>query len=137
MIPADLAARLRLLTESIVNPVSPVREITGELPELTAGQRFTARIESALPDGTFRALVAGRSLALALPEAAAPGETLELVVTARTPRLILASRADEAAAAPSAPSTFSRAAQLIGTLFSGGERAPQPALIVGAAPLLP
>ncbi|MBZ0131676.1 MAG: flagellar hook-length control protein FliK, partial [Rhodocyclaceae bacterium] len=90
MIPSDLAARLRVLTESIVNPVSPIRGVNADLPELPVGQRFTARIESALPDGTFRALVAGRSLTLALPQQAKAGDTLDLVVTARTPRLIIA-----------------------------------------------
>lgn len=136
MIPADLAARLRLLTESAVNPVAPVRGIPADLPELPLGQRFTARIESALPDGTFRALVAGRSLTLALPQPARPGDTLDLVVTARTPRLILAEGADEAAAAR-APATLSRAGQFLGSLLAGETSAPRPALVGGAAPLLP
>lgn len=138
MIPSDLAARLRVLTESIVNPVSPVRGIPADLPELTLGQRFTARIESALPDGTFRALVAGRSLTLALPESAAPGDTLELIVTGRTPGLIVAETADhQAQASQSPPTTLSRAGQIISTLLAGEEHAPQPATITRAAPLLP
>lgn len=137
MIPTDLAARLRILTESLVNPVSPVHEISADLPELPVGQRFAARIENALPDGTFRALVAGRSLTLALPQPAKPGDTLELVVTARTPRLILAEGADAAFAEHTASPTLSRAGQLISTLLAGEERAPQPATIARAAPLLP
>ena len=94
MIPSDLAARLRLLGESVVQPVGPVRGIPADLPELLLGQRFTARIESAQPDGTFRAVVAGRSLSLALPDAAQAGDTLDLVVTGRTPQFIAAQRAD-------------------------------------------
>lgn len=137
MIPSDLAARLRVLTESIVNPVSPVREIPADLPEPALGQRFTARVEHALPGGSFRALVAGRSLTLALPESATPGDTLDLVVTARTPGLIVAERADQAQARPSPPPTLSRAGQIISTLLAGEERAPQPATITRAAPLLP
>lgn len=142
MIPADLAARLRTLTESLVNPVSPVHEISADLPELPVGQRFTARIESTLPDGTFRALVAGKSLKLALPQSAKAGDTLELVVTARTPRLIVAEGTEEASASRAAPSaspapTLSRAGQIISTLLAGEERAPQPATITRAAPLLP
>lgn len=133
MIPTDLAARLRLLTESLVNPISPVHEIPAELPDLPIGQRFTARIESALPEGTFRALVAGRSLTLALPQSAKPGDILELVVTARTPRLIVAEGADEA----SPPPTLSRTGQLISTLLAGEERAPQPAIVTRSTPLLP
>ncbi|MCL4724382.1 MAG: flagellar hook-length control protein FliK [Rhodocyclaceae bacterium] len=136
MIPNDLAARLRLLTESVVNPVSAVHEISAELPELAVGQRFAARIESALPDGSFRALVAGRSLTLALPQSAAPGDTLELVVAARTPRLIVAEQAAEGASRQSPP-TLSRAARMIGTLLAGDEAAPRPATISRAAPLLP
>ena len=98
MIPSDLAARLRLLSESLVNPVAPVRGIPDELPELPIGQRFTARIESAQPDGTFRAIVAGRSLNLALPQPARAGDSLDLVVTGRTPRLVAAQPAGAAAA---------------------------------------
>ncbi len=142
MIPTDLAARLRTLTESLVNPVSPVHEISADLPELPVGQRFTARIESALPDGTFRALVAGRSLTLALPQSAKPGDALELVVTARTPRLIVAEGAEETSASRASPPasaapTLSRAGQIISTLLAGEERAPQPATITRTAPLLP
>lgn len=137
MIPIDLAARLRLLTESIVNPVSPVHEVAADLPELPVGQRFVARIENTLPDGTFRALVAGRSLTLALPQQARPGDTLQLVVTARTPRLIIAEGAEESPARPAPPATLSRAGQLISTLLSGEQHAPHPATIARAAPLLP
>lgn len=139
MIPSDLAARLRLLTESIVNPIAPVREIPADLPELAVGQRFTARVESTLPDGTFRALVAGRSLTLALPQPAGPGDTLDLVVAGRTPRLIVAESAEAAPARPSpAPQlpTLSRAGQIIGTLLAGEDHAPRPATIAGADPLL-
>lgn len=137
MIPTDLAARLRLMTESLVNPVSPVHEIPAELPELTIGQRFTARVESALPDGTFRALVAGRSLTLALPQSATPGDTLELVVTARTPRLIVAETAEALSARQSPSPTLSQAGQIISTLLAGEENAPQPPTITRLAPLLP
>lgn len=137
MIPSDLASRLRLLTESVVNPVSPAHEIPADPPEIPVGQRFTARLESALPDGTFRALVAGRNLTLALPQSAKPGDTLELVVTARTPRLIVAENAEGGEMRQSPPATLSRAGQIISTLLSGEARAPQPAAIARALPLLP
>ncbi len=153
MIPSDLAARLRILSESIVNPVTPVRGITADPPELPVGQRFVARVENAQPDGTFRALVAGRSLTLALPQPAQPGDTLDLVVTARTPSLIIAARAGHAPAAsatasastspdnapPTSPApALSRAGRIISTLLASGEnRTPQPATITRATPLLP
>lgn len=135
MIPNDLAARLRLLAEAAVNPVSPTRQVTDELPDLVAGQRFTARIDSVRQDGTFRALVAGRGLTLALPDTAAPGDVLDLVVTARTPRLIVAMEAPVAQERlPRA--TLSGAAQIIGRLLAGGENAVRPASLAGASPML-
>ena len=137
MIPSDLVARLRLLTESTVNPVSAVHEIPADLPALTVGQRFTARIESALPDGTFRALVAGRALTLSLPQSAAPGDTLELVVAERNSRLIVAERAQGESARQAPPATLSHAGRIISTLLAGEEQAPQPATIGRAAPLMP
>jgi len=136
MIPTDLAARLRLLSETIVNPVSAVRGVSAELPELPLGHRFTARIEGVLPDGTFRAIVAERSLTLSLPQSARPGDTLELIVTARTPHLIVAESAKETAARQPQPATLSHTGRLIGTLLANEEQVPQPATLTRSAPLL-
>jgi hypothetical protein len=135
MIPTDLASRLRLLTQTVVNPVSAVQEIAAELPELQPGQRFVARIEGVLPDGSFRALVGERSVTLALAQPARPGESLELVVTARTPRLIFAENAATAAAVDAA--TLSRTGRLLGSLLAAQGPPPQPPRIDAAAPLLP
>jgi len=124
MIPGDLVVRLRLLTETTVQALAPVHEIPADLPEFSAGQRFTARIEAALPDGTFRALVAGRSLTLSLPQPARPGDSLDLVVAERRPQLLVARSAGETPPAPgpaapgSPPATLSRAGQIISTLFA-------------------
>ncbi len=80
MIPADLAARLRLINEaSFFNTEPPVaglqraREIQAQLPELVPGQRFFATLQRTLPDGTFRALVAGQQMTLSLNSAAEVG----------------------------------------------------------------
>lgn len=144
MIPNDLAARLRLMAETIVRPVTPAHEIASDLPDLPHGQRFTARIEAALPDGTFRAVVAGRNLTLSLPESAKAGDTLELVVTERTPRLIVARRAGEAAAQQEqAPATtLSRTGRLISSLLASAtgtmSASARPSVpLGGSTPLLP
>jgi hypothetical protein len=140
MIPSDFTARLRLLNESTVQPLAAVHEIAAELPDFRLGQRFTARIEAALPDGSFRALVAGKSLTLALPQSAKAGDTLDLVVVDRTPRLIVAGRADAAAAAAPPPAaSLSRGGQIISTLLAGGEGgegAAPAAQLLRSAPLL-
>lgn len=144
MIPNDLAARLRLMAESVVRPVAPAHEIASDLPDFPHGQRFTARIEATLPDGTFRAVVAGRNLTLSLPESAKAGDTLELIVTERTPRLIVARRAGEAAAQQEqAPATtLSRTGRLISSLLASAtgtmSASARPSVpLGGSTPLLP
>jgi hypothetical protein len=138
LIPTDIAARLKILLETSVQPVLPVKQLPADLPELARGQRFLARVTEALPDQTFRAVVAGRSLTLALPNSAKPGDTLELVVLDRTPRLITARYAgDTAEAVPPGSPRLSAAGQLIGALLAlPANRAAGPATVAAAAPLL-
>ena len=133
MIPSDLVTRLRVMMEAAVQPLSVVRELPSDLPPYSPGQRFSANIQSVLPDGTFRAIVAGRTVTLSLPQSAMAGDTLELVVIDRTPRTIIAAQvaaSTENQPAPASSATLSRAAQLIGTLLGGTD-----ATLAGAAPL--
>ena len=97
MIPADLAARLRTLTEASFFETEPpvpglqrAREIQSRLPELVPGQRFFAILQRILPDGSFRAVVAGQQMTLALDGSAKSGDTLELEVSQVTPRAVFA-----------------------------------------------
>ena len=144
LIPPDAGVRLRMQTEaSLLQPVSPVREVPADLPELQLGQAFAARIVEALPDNLYKALVAGKLLTLQLPEGAKPGDALELVVVDRTARSVVAQRVDnQAAQAPGAteslvPEMFiSRAGQLIGRLLPQAGEAPRPAALNGGQPLL-
>lgn len=148
MIPADLAARLRMINEaSFFNTEPPVaglqraREIQAQLPELVQGQRFFATLQRTLPDGTFRALVAGQQMTLALNTAAKPGDTLELVVTETTPKAVFARLANPeagagAAATTSAQPALSQTGRLISFLLTG-QPPPKPAVLAGNQPLLP
>ena len=143
MIPADLAARLRLLTEaSFFNTEPPVpglqraREIQSQLPDLLPGQRFTAALQRTLPDGSFQAVVAGRQITLALPHAAQAGDTLELVVTQVTPRAVFAQAADTASSAAAPRADLSPTGRLISFLLTGQPAAQAPVLN-GGQPLLP
>jgi hypothetical protein len=132
LIPNDAGIRMRMQTETALHPIAPVSEIPADLAELHPGQTFSARIQEILPENTYKALVAGRSLTLALPEGAKTGDTLELVVIDRTPRLIVAQLAnrngatDAAAAADYQFTNLSRTAQLIGALLAR-DGAPPPA----------
>ncbi|MCK7498329.1 MAG: hypothetical protein MZW92_52610 [Comamonadaceae bacterium] len=66
------------MMEAAVQPLSVVRELPSDLPPYSPGQRFSANIQSVLPDGTFRAIVAGRTVTLSLPQSAMAGDALEL-----------------------------------------------------------
>ena len=142
LIPPDAGIRMRMQTDaSLLQPVQPSHEIPSDLPELQAGQPFTARIMEALPDNTYKALVAGKLLTLQLPEGANPGDSLELVVLDRTARTVIAQRVDAQSAAagaaqPYANANISRAGQMIGQLLLPEGEQPQPAPLNRGQPLL-
>lgn len=148
MIPADLAARLRLLTEASffaddppLEPLKGVRPVPSQLPDYRPGDRFTAEIQRPLGNGTFEALVDGKSVRLALAQDARPGQTLELIVARQTPRAVLAHAAADPTAAGAAASGGARPAlsptgQLISFLLTG-QPAPPPARLAQGQPLAP
>lgn len=142
LIPPDAGVRLRMQTEaSLLQPVQRTHEIPAELPELQPGQSFTARIQEALPDNLYKALVAGKALTLQLPEGAKSGDLLELVVVDRTAGAVIAQRAGTetapgAAAEPYPYATLSRAAQMISQLLLPEGETPKSAPLNGGQPLL-
>lgn len=143
MIPSDLAARLRLITEASlfdseppINGTSRVREVQARLPELLPGERFVATIDRRLPDGTFKAIVGGRDYTLALNHSANTGDTLELVVTQSTPKAVFAHLAEPMLTGnEGARPTLSAAGRLIGFLLTG-QPAPQPASLAAGKPIV-
>ena len=142
LIPPDIGLRMRLQNELLPQPVTPLHEIPADLPDLKAGQVFSARIQEVLPENTYRALVAGKSITLALPESVKNGDVLELVVIDRTPRTVIAQLASQskglgAADAATYPhATFSRAAQMISSLLTAEGEAPPAAPLNRGLPLL-
>lgn len=137
MIPTDVGVQVRSQTEGALHPVRPVPEIPGDLPELKPGQAFRAHIQEVLPENTFKALVAGRLLTLALPEGAKVGDTLDLVAIERTPRAIVAQLAERGAGDPYQHATLSRTGQLIASLLGRDGGAAAPAVLNRGQPLLP
>ncbi len=143
LIPPDAGVRMRMQTEAtLVQSLAPVKAISPELPDLQPGQAFTARILEALPEHTYKALVAGKQLTLQLPESATAGDTLELVLIDRSPKALIAQRAPTSAPAsatgqPYPYTRISSAGQMIGQLLLPEGEAPQPAPLNRGQPLLP
>ncbi|HQR02814.1 MAG: flagellar hook-length control protein FliK [Proteobacteria bacterium] len=90
LIPPEAGIQARSLLDSPLQPISPIQGLPSDLLDLQPGQAFSARILQVLPSSTYRALVAGREVTLALPQAANPGDTLELVVMDRSAKAIMA-----------------------------------------------
>src|SRR5690606_9107507 len=120
LIPPDAGIRMRLPGDGPLQPVTPITGIPGDLPDLQPGQVFSARIQEVLPENTYKALVAGKTLTLALPEGANAGDVLELVVVDRSNKAILARTLPEGAAdnlSAYKHTTLSPTAQLISQLL--------------------
>ena len=126
MIPADLASRLRLVAQDLPTPpqpATPVQQLTDVLSELSTGQKIMAEIQSMLPNGTYRAIVAQRNITLALPFSAKAGDTLELEVVESDGKLTLAFVANrtrseaQTSESESVSTTLSKTGNLIGNLL--------------------
>lgn len=144
LIPNDIGIRMRLQNEAqLLQPVAPLTEILADLPDIQPGQQFTARILEALPQGTYKALIAGKESTLSLNQGAKAGDTLELVLVDRSSRSLIAQvvvpASGEAVAEATKPYPFtnlSRAAQLIGTLLPDEGQAAAPAALNAGKPII-
>ena len=140
MIPTDVGIQVRNQTEPGLGPIRPAADISADFPELGPGQVFRARIQDVLPENTYKALVAGKSLTLSLQEGAKAGDTLELVVVDRTPRAIVARLVGpgaEAAGETYQQATLSRTGQLIASLLAREGETSFRASLTRGRPLLP
>jgi len=113
-------------SEPPVQGTAKVRELQARLPQLMPGQQFTATLERPLPDGTFQALVGGRSYTLSLNHSAKAGDMLELIVTRNAPNAVFAQLANPLAAGATEANrpSLSAAGRLISFVLTG-QPAPQ------------
>ncbi|MFT4174694.1 MAG: flagellar hook-length control protein FliK [Rhodocyclaceae bacterium] len=145
MIPIDLASRLRTLIAATVRPTEAIAPIPDDLLQgsesesfdLRSGQRFSAQIQAAHADGTFRATspAASRPFILSLAFPAKAGDMLELeAVETRTDGTIQARLADgeDALARP----TISPAGKLIGQVLAGRWGEPRPVVLAQGQPIV-
>lgn len=144
MIPGSAIPTTRLTVDDTVQPVKASAAVTDLLSEFTPGQRLVATIQSQLPNGAYRALIAQREVTLALPFSAKAGDSLELDVVENQGRLTFAvvAKATDGTAGnkESVSATLSQTAQLISTLLPGAKgkelQAP-PTRLNGGQALLP
>lgn len=128
---ADLI-RLRAYADTLVHPVRGMN--SSILRGFAPGDHVSARIESAQPNGTFRATVENQSFDLRLPFRAQPGDVIPLRVAAREPRLKFVVEPGTEQPAPAA--RLSTTARFITALLAESEKLPLTAVTQVHAPLL-
>lgn len=140
MIPSDLNSRLRLLIDSkllaVDKPLPAVTEATPAEPvesPLQQGSRFNAQIQQTLPDGNYKAQIAGKPVILSLNESAKAGDTLELIATKVTDKTVYAQQAPVVNNTTS--SQVSQTGQMINRLLTGQPPA-QPASLSAGKPIV-
>lgn len=134
MIRPDMLARL--LPAEAVAPVAPVPDPVRNAPEFVQGQKYQAKVEARLPNGNFKVLIAGQALQMNLPESARPGDTMELALIAREPRLRFMLLGDMRASASDSAS-LSATGRFVGALAQDAAKALAPLLSNAAATLGP
>ena len=142
LIPPDVGIRMRMQAEAnLLRPVTQTHEIAADLPDLQPGQTFNARIQEALPNNSYRALVAGKQLTLQLPEGSKAGDALELIVIERSGKLVIAKPVQpntgdsgEVVAYPFAK--FSPAARMISQLLPAEGESPPASPLTRGQPLI-
>lgn len=123
-----------LLVESVA-PAARIPDPLRSAPEFAPGQKYQATVETHLPNGNFKVLIAGRLLQMNLPESTQPGDRLELVLIAREPRLkfvLLGDARQKAGAEPSLSTT----GRFLGALVHDAGRSPAAPALTSPAPLL-
>ncbi len=105
------------------------------LPQLDPGDILSARVEAKLPDGSYKVMLAGQPLSMALPSYIAPGDTLELAFVTREPRLTFALRDVAQAASTPVPSLSAAGRLVAATMLQAGALA-TPLAASATAPLL-
>ena len=105
------------------------------LPQLDPGDILSARVEARLPDGSYKVMVAGQPLSMALPPYLAPGDTLELAFVTREPRLTFVLKDMPQAASAPAPLLSAAGRLVAATMLQPGELL-LPVAASATAPLL-
>ncbi|MBY0578124.1 MAG: flagellar hook-length control protein FliK [Burkholderiales bacterium] len=85
MTPLDALARIVLLSQSLERTFSAAPE--AKLPQVSVGQQVSATVEERLPNGNFRVSIDNQPLQMSLPQGTKAGDTIDLVLISREPRL--------------------------------------------------
>ena len=147
MIHNDIQNQLQLLIKTSAPPLVEVSQAMLGAEEWVSGQKLTATVLAALPNGRFQTQVGDNVLDMNLPKNTQPGDSIELIFVSNQPRptfilsrdLAAMPRPDASSANANAPVTLSDTARFLGALLekaSAGQGEGVASPLAKAAPLL-
>lgn len=129
MDPLDALTKVVLLNQKLGQDFVATTE--AKLPLIEVGQQVSAKVEGQLQNGNFKVTINGQPLQMSLPEGTKPGDSVNLVLIGRDPRLTF--KLDLPQSAPSAE--LSQAGRLVSQLVPNASRPNVP--LTSAKPVLP
>ena len=131
MNPLDALTKVVLLNQKLDQTFVATQE--AKLPLIEVGQQVSAKVEQQLQNGNFKVSIKGQPLQMNLPQGTKPGDSVNLVLVSREPRLTFKLDLPQSPAQPQAE--LSQAGRLISQLVPDASKPNVP--LTGTKPVLP
>jgi len=131
MNPLDALTKVVLLNQKLDQTFVATQE--AKLPLIEVGQQVSAKVEQQLQNGNFKVSIKGQPLQMNLPQGTKPGESVNLVLVSREPRLTF--KLDLPANSTQPQAELSQAGRLVSQMVPDASKPNAP--LTGTKPVLP
>ncbi len=131
MNPLDALTKVVLLNQKLDQTFVAVQE--AKFPLIEVGQQVSAKVEQQLQNGNFKVSIKGQQLQMDLPQGTKPGDSVNLVLVSREPRLTF--KLDLPANSTQPQAELSQAGRLVSRLVPDASKPNAP--LTGTKPVLP
>ncbi len=131
MNPLDALTKVVLLNQKLDQTFVATQE--AKLPLIEIGQQVSAKVEGQLQNGNFKVSIKGQQLQMNLPQGTKPGDSVNLVLVSRDPRLTFRLDLPQSPTQPQAE--LSQAGRLVSRLLPDAFKPNVP--LTGTKPVLP
>ncbi len=131
MNPLDALTKVVLLNQKLDQTFVATQE--AKLPLIEVGQQVSAKVEGQLQNGNFKVSIKGQQLQMNLPQGTKPGDSVNLILVSREPRLTFKLDLPQSPTQPQAE--LSQAGRLISQLVPDASKPNVP--LTGTKPVLP
>lgn len=131
MNPLDALTKVVLLNQKLDQTFVATQE--AKLPLIEVGQQVSAKVEQQLQNGNFKVSIKGQPLQMNLPQGTKPGDSVNLVLVSREPRLTF--KLDLPANSTQPQAELSQAGRFVSQLVPDASKPNAP--LTGTKPVLP